>query len=97
METNGKMSSGDKTRHIHIRYFFIADFIKREKISIKYCPTDQMIADFYTKPLQGSLFKKLRDIIMVHTAIPVEERVEENSLHNKNNPLPRTLPVSFRI
>ena len=26
-----------------------------------------MIADYFTKPLQGALFKKLRDVIMGHT------------------------------
>jgi hypothetical protein len=33
-------------------------------ISIDWCPTKEMVADFMTKPLQGSLFKKLRDYIM---------------------------------
>ena len=35
-----------------------------------------MIADYFTKPLQGSLFRKMRDIIMGVTSFPVEERVE---------------------
>ena len=35
-----------------------------------------MIADFFTKPLQGSLFKKMRGIIMGTEKLPVEERVE---------------------
>ena len=29
-----------------------------------YCPTELMLADFYTKPLQGSLFNFFRRIIM---------------------------------
>ena len=40
-----------------------------------HCPTERMIADYYTKPLQGSLFRKMRDIIMGHIAFPDEERV----------------------
>ncbi len=31
---------------------------------MEWCPTKDMIADFMTKPLQGSLFKKFRDVIM---------------------------------
>ena len=31
---------------------------------MEYCPTGDMVADFFTKPLQGSLFRKLRDKIM---------------------------------
>lgn len=27
-------------------------------------PTEQMLADIFTKPLQGSLFRKFKDIIM---------------------------------
>ena len=74
-------SSSDRTRHIDIRYFFIKDIIKREAIDIHYCPTEQMIADFYTKPLQGGLFKALRDYIMGHSGfVSSKERVEEKSI-----------------
>ena len=34
------------------------------EISLHWCPTKEMVADFWTKPLQGSHFKKLRDYIM---------------------------------
>jgi hypothetical protein len=29
-----------------------------------YCPTGEMIADFFTKPLQGAQFYKFRDAIL---------------------------------
>ena len=35
-----------------------------KEISIEWCPTNDMVANFMTKPLQGSHFKRLRDIIM---------------------------------
>ena len=40
-----------------------------ENINVVYCPTSEMLADFYTNPLQGALFKKFRDVIMglLHT------------------------------
>ena len=34
-----------------------------------------MLADFLTKPLQGSVFRRMRDIIMGITPFPSEERV----------------------
>ena len=34
---------------------------------MKDCPTDEMIGDFMTKPLQGSKFMKFRKIIMGET------------------------------
>ncbi len=64
LERNGKGSSGKRTRHINIRYFFITDRVNMKEVSIEWCPTKDMVADFMTKPLQGSHFKRLRDIIM---------------------------------
>ena len=61
---NGKLSSGQRTRHINIRYFFITDRIARNKVAIQYFPTKKMVADYSTKPLQGALFYKFRDQIM---------------------------------
>jgi len=51
MESNGKKSCGQKSRHIHIRDFFIKDILKRENIELVYCLTERIIADNYTKPL----------------------------------------------
>ena len=46
---NGKMSSGKNTRHIEIRYSFGTDQIARGKMSLEYCSTDAMVADYFTK------------------------------------------------
>ena len=64
LETNGKASIGKRTKHINIRYFFITDRVKKGDVSVVWCPTRDMIADYATNPLQGSLFKKFRDQIM---------------------------------
>ena len=37
---------------------------RRNSLEVKYCPTDDMIEDFMTKPLQGSKFKKFRRLII---------------------------------
>lgn len=59
-----KRSSGKQTRHIGIRYYFVTDNIKKNNLTVEYCPTAEMVADFFTKPLQGSMFRKFRAIIM---------------------------------
>ena len=64
LQNNGRMSCGKGSRHINIRYFFITDRIKNKEIRVQYCPTEEMIADYFTKPLQGSLFKKFRNMIL---------------------------------
>ncbi len=35
-----------------------------KEVEIKWCPTKEMVADYTTKPLQGSHFRRLRDLIM---------------------------------
>ena len=69
MEKNGRNSGTGNSRHIHIRYFFVKDRIDKEDMRVKYCPTHLMLADFFTKPLMGELFRKIRDVIMGYTSI----------------------------
>ncbi len=69
LERDGKASSGKRTRHINIRYFFVTDRVNMKEVEIKWCPTKDMVADFMTKPLQGSHFRRLRDLIMGMTSI----------------------------
>jgi hypothetical protein len=64
LERNGRASSGKRTRHVDIRYFFVTDRINQKQMCVEYCPTEEMIADFFTKPLQGSLFRKFRTFLL---------------------------------
>jgi hypothetical protein len=64
LETNGRKSSSKHTRHMNIRYFYIKDQVDAGKIKIEYCATDEMLADYFTKPVQGKKFKMFRDQIM---------------------------------
>ena len=57
---NGQQSSGKATRHIDVRYYFIKDQIDQKLMRLEYCPTDLMVADVLTKPLQGTQFHRLR-------------------------------------
>ena len=47
LKNNGRTSSSKRTKHQNIRYFFITDRIKKGDLHIEYCPTDNMVADFY--------------------------------------------------
>ena len=64
LENNGWGSSGQRTQHMNVRYFFIADCVKSGEIRIAYCPTGIMVADYFTKALQGVIFCQLHDMIM---------------------------------
>ena len=56
LDNNGMKSCGKGSRHIRIKYFFVTDKIKDKEFTVIYCPTKQMVADFFTKPLQGELY-----------------------------------------
>jgi hypothetical protein len=64
LENNGKASSGKRTRHFDIKYFYVTDLIARDEVVVKYCPTEDMIGDYMTKALVGAKFYKFRDLIL---------------------------------
>ena len=64
MEVNGVLSRGKKSRHVDVRFFFIKDRVERGEIDIGFCGTDDMVADYLTKPLQGNKFYRFRDAIL---------------------------------
>ena len=64
LETNGRTSASKMTRHFNIKYFYVTDLIQQKELKIKYCPTNQMIADFQTKPLVGEAFLYMKRMIM---------------------------------
>lgn len=64
LETNGRDSSSKRTKHINTRYYFVKDRIDSGEVCLEWCPTAEMVADFFTKPLQGSVFIRFRNYIM---------------------------------
>jgi hypothetical protein len=64
LESNGRKSAGKRSRHLDIRYFFVTDQKEKKQISIQYCPTDEMIGDYFTKPTHGQKFQDFRETIM---------------------------------
>ena len=60
---NGR-ALNERSRHINIKFFFVSDRVEKGEIVVKYMPTDDMIADLLTKPLQGEKFRAMRDKIL---------------------------------
>jgi hypothetical protein len=61
---NGRLSSGKRTKHLDVRYFYLKDLIDRGMIKLSHCVSDNMIADYFTKPTQGKRFLALRNLIL---------------------------------
>jgi histone deacetylase 1/2 len=59
----------EKTRHIKIQTFFIGDRMENGDILLHHLNTEEMVADFLTKPLQGKQFIKLRNMLLNWKAV----------------------------
>jgi hypothetical protein len=64
LKKNGRKSNSKRTKQLNCRFYFITNRINSDELSVEYCPTDEMVGDFYTKPLQGKFFSKFRKLIM---------------------------------
>lgn len=54
-----------RTKHIDIRYHFIRQYVDSGVILLKWVDTKAMLADQFTKPLQGEIFSRLSGTLMV--------------------------------
>lgn len=50
---------GARTKHIDVSFHHIRDLREKGLIDIKYCPSGQMLADVFTKPLPRETFEKM--------------------------------------
>ena len=64
LEKNGRSSAGKRSRHLNIRLFFITDQIKKGHVNVEYCLTEEIMADYLSKPTMGHKFEKFRQTIM---------------------------------
>ena len=61
---NKGKSTSERTRHIKNRYFFITYYIEANEIKVEYLPKGDMVADMFTKPLDGALLSKFKGLLM---------------------------------
>ncbi|KAL8123132.1 hypothetical protein AgCh_011212 [Apium graveolens] len=47
------------TKHISIRYHFIREYVMEGTVELRFVPTDQQLADIFTKPLCEATFTRL--------------------------------------
>jgi hypothetical protein len=65
LHENGRRSAGKRSQALNIQYFFLSDQISKGNLIIEYMPTDDMVCDYMSKPLQGEKFRKFQQEIMV--------------------------------
>jgi hypothetical protein len=69
--------------------FYVTDLIGRDEVEIEYCNTDEMLADYNTKPVVGRKFLLFRDRFMnltgKHHRILQQECVGRQGIKRKLN------------
>ena len=63
MIQNGRGTS-PQTRYIAIRFFWVKDRVDSGEIVLEHIPTEAMVADLLTKPLQGAVFYRQRAALL---------------------------------
>jgi hypothetical protein len=51
----------DMSKHIEIKYHFIGDKVQKGAVQLQYIPTDEQLADIFTKPLAKGKFVPFHD------------------------------------
>ena len=82
---DGRMSLASKSKHAEIRQLLILDWIKSNRLSMKWQPTGEMCADIGTKNLAAEQFTKLRDFVTGYHFAKVifEQRVSGDAQTSK--------------
>jgi hypothetical protein len=52
-----------KSKHIHVRFHFLRDLVNEGVVELKYCNSQEQVADLMTKPLKLEQFEKLRGML----------------------------------
>ena len=84
LEKNGKRSISKRTRHINIRYYFITDSIMKQEASMEFCPTFDMIGDYFKKALQGSQSVDYATLFLVSMRMTLHPTAHLEDIYLKN-------------
>ena len=70
MLKGGKRVCGQQTRNIHIRHFYAHKRVADGTIVVTYCSMKEVVRDYLSKPLQGSLFRVHPNILTLMGITP---------------------------
>ena len=80
----GRKVCGSRTRNIQIRYFYAHERVEDRTIVVMYYPTKEMVSDYFSKPLQGSLFRTHRNTLV---GISTAEEIQYKLVYTKEKAL----------
>src|SRR5436305_9480781 len=71
-----------RTKHIDVQYHFVRECIEMSQIQLKYCLTEDMVADALTKPLARDRFEKLVKEMRLETMNEFKSGSDGNDLES---------------
>jgi hypothetical protein len=72
----GETSSGGRSKHIDVKFRYIAENVRSGEVCVRYIPTSWHYADMMTKPLGKIQFRRVRDMCVAPEAISVQDSGE---------------------
>lgn len=52
-----------RCKHVDVRYHFIRSALSDGKVTVEYCPTEEMVADVLTKPVTKFKLEKFKSFM----------------------------------
>jgi hypothetical protein len=96
-EKNGWFLSRKRPKHIKAKFFFIKDRIDSGEMGVEYQTTEEMWADVFTKPLQGTTLRQMHAKLMNCKVNYEEDKVEFEQSIAKANDTRKAIPVTGRV
>jgi hypothetical protein len=59
--------SHGRSKHIEMRYHYLREQVTNELLKLEHCRSDVQLADILTKSVQTDVFRRLRDVMGVHS------------------------------
>jgi len=63
-----------RIKSVDIKYHYIKDIVQKGQVSVQYVPSQQNIADLFTKPCDKKTFETLSPMLLGHKPIPMLDK-----------------------
>ena len=64
----------DQTKHVEMRYHYVRDMVQRRVLEQQFVPTDEQVADVFTKLLVRGKFEVFRKMLGIVDDVSLVER-----------------------
>ena len=64
----------DQTKHVEMRYHYVREMVQRHAVELQFVPTDEQVANVFTKLLVRGKFEVFRDMLGIVDDVSLAER-----------------------